>query len=61
MITSVSNSTVFWVHPDNVVEIKVALLRNLGLVSDDAASAATLQKSSSSTSVNFSSSNSPQK
>lgn len=60
MITSVSNSTVFWVHPDNVVEIKVALLRNLGLVSDDAASAATLQKSSSSTSVNFSSSNSPQ-
>lgn len=51
MLTAVSASSVFWVHPDNVVEIKVALLRNLGLVSDDSAAAASLTKSSSSTSI----------
>lgn len=35
MASSVTQQMTFWVHPDNVVETKVALLKNLGLVSDD--------------------------
>lgn len=46
-----SNSLVFWVHPDNVVEIKVALLKSLGLVSDDSATGASLSKSGLFTSI----------
>lgn len=38
MVTAVSQSEVFWVHPDNVIQIKVALLRHLELVSDDSVS-----------------------
>lgn len=38
MVTAVSQSEVFWVHPDNVMQIKVALLRHLELVSDDSVS-----------------------
>lgn len=34
MVTAVTNSAVFWVHSDNVVETKLNLLRHLSLVSD---------------------------
>lgn len=34
MVTSLSSSAVFWIHPDNLVETKVTLLKNLSLVSD---------------------------
>lgn len=55
MATAISSSLVFWVHPDNVVEIKVALLKNLGLVSDD--SVAPLSKTPSSSSMTDNSNN----
>lgn len=44
MVTAISNSVTFWIHPDNMVETKIALLRNLSLVSDSSAS---LQSSTS--------------
>lgn len=34
MVTSLSSSVIFWIHPDNLVEAKVALLKNLSLVSN---------------------------
>lgn len=34
MVTALANSVIFWIHPDNVVETKITLLRNLSLVSD---------------------------
>lgn len=34
MVTSISNSAVFWIHPDNMLETKITLLRHLTLVSD---------------------------
>ncbi|CAN6666066.1 hypothetical protein TRVA0_037S01288 [Trichomonascus vanleenenianus] len=39
MTSSVANSIVFWVHPDNIVEAKVALLKHLALYSTDDATA----------------------
>lgn len=48
MVTAVSNSAVFWVHPDNVVETKITLLHNLSLVSDVAPTTNPLQPSPSS-------------
>lgn len=46
MATSVSKSCTFWVHPDNVVEIKIFLLQHLSLVSDDATITTTTSNSS---------------
>lgn len=40
MVTSISNSVTFWVHPDNIMETKIILLQNLSLVSDGASNAA---------------------
>lgn len=44
----VSNSVIFWVHPDNIVETKITLLQNLRLLSE---TTGTPQKSPSSTSL----------
>ncbi|KAF5101656.1 hypothetical protein D0Z00_000730 [Geotrichum galactomycetum] len=41
MVTSLSNSAIFWIHPDNLVETKVTLLKNLSLVSDSSLPATT--------------------
>lgn len=37
MITAITNSATFWIHPDNIVEAKITLLRNLSLISDNTA------------------------
>lgn len=40
MVTSISSSVTFWVHPDNIMETKIILLQNLSLVSDGSSNAA---------------------
>lgn len=38
MVTAITNSVTFWIHPDNMVETKVTLLRHVSLVSDSSSS-----------------------
>lgn len=59
MITAVSNAATFWIHPDNMVETKITLLRNLSLVSDSSTTLPSSSSHSNLVSLNLSSSKNP--